>query len=223
MIITPRLIRQPTRREFLKYAGMGAVAFGVPLLLKIKEAHAATTYFGNCNSDGTLTGSATPDANGTFATWNSAVTYTCPSTGDHNVTDLSAYCKSVATTGLCKVGVYSSDGTTLKAYVTSAETVPADNTLAWRGAQSAGGITQNAVLIGGTNYIIFAAFSGANMSQSYSGLGSSGDYKYEISDYTTTLPSSVPTGSASSGLYIIRVGVEAVGGGGAIRRRALVY
>jgi hypothetical protein len=40
MIIKPELIRKPTRREFLKYAGVGALAFGVPLLLP-KRAHAA--------------------------------------------------------------------------------------------------------------------------------------------------------------------------------------
>ncbi len=32
-----------TRREFLKYAGVGALAFGVPMLLKVGEAQAAIT------------------------------------------------------------------------------------------------------------------------------------------------------------------------------------
>lgn len=40
MIIKPELIRKPTRREFLKYAGVTALAFGVPALLP-KRAFAA--------------------------------------------------------------------------------------------------------------------------------------------------------------------------------------
>jgi hypothetical protein len=37
------MIYKPTRREFLKYAGVGALAFGVPMLLKVREAHALAT------------------------------------------------------------------------------------------------------------------------------------------------------------------------------------
>ncbi len=37
------MIYKPTRREFLKYAGVGALAFGVPLLLKVRPALALAT------------------------------------------------------------------------------------------------------------------------------------------------------------------------------------
>jgi len=37
------MIYKPTRREFLKYAGIAATAFGVPMLLKVREAQAAIT------------------------------------------------------------------------------------------------------------------------------------------------------------------------------------
>ncbi len=37
------MIYKPTRREFLKYAGVGALAFGVPMLLKVRPAFALAT------------------------------------------------------------------------------------------------------------------------------------------------------------------------------------
>lgn len=37
------MIYKPTRREFLKYAGVGALAFGVPMLLKVRPAYALAT------------------------------------------------------------------------------------------------------------------------------------------------------------------------------------
>lgn len=38
------MIRKPTRREILKYAGVGILTFGVPLFLKVREASATIAY-----------------------------------------------------------------------------------------------------------------------------------------------------------------------------------
>lgn len=61
------MIKKPTRREVLKYAGIGAMAFGVPLLLKIKEAKAAFAIAAGTSTATSGTGGVSVTITGTTA------------------------------------------------------------------------------------------------------------------------------------------------------------
>ena len=84
------------------------------------------TYFGACNSDGSLTDSETDDSNDTImVAYNDDVTYTCPGSGAQNVVAIECRSRVNVAAGApsSALGIYSNDGTTLICYGTSAEAV----------------------------------------------------------------------------------------------------
>lgn len=214
------MIYKPTRREVLKYAGVGALAFGVPLLLKVKEAYAVVTYFGYCNSDGTLTGGApsTDNPGASQGWWNDTQVFTCPGTGNQDVQSMEIQCFSNGSaTARVNIAVYSLNGLTRLAYGTAdigAAFTP--TTFAWQGYTSPAQITQSAALVGGTTYKLYAqsVIGTDNITLGYySGAANATGYHTSA---TTGAPSAIPSKDANYSLQypLIRIGVQPTGGGG---------
>jgi hypothetical protein len=238
-IIKPELIRKPTRREFLKYAGVGALAFGVPLVLKVREAKAAVTYFGyGVNSDGSVNGTPTADGgygngfnfsfwadpawatdSGTYATY-----FTCPGTGSFDVHDISAYLNATAGTPTLHLGVY--DAVTpfaLMARGTSSTTMGAGAN--WYGHQSQAAITQTTALTGGSTYVVLftSGTSGTYSIHSNSLRSENNVNKINTTSYVGAIPATLPSPTGINAMLMVRIGVQVAGGGGAAPKlRALM-
>jgi hypothetical protein len=164
----------------------------------------ATTYFGP------QTDSATD--NDSVAAINAPVAaYACPGSGNQTVVELSFLYGS----GKLLIGIYNSSGTTLICSGTASVSVTGSS-LSWQGHLGAANITPNpATLVGGTSYLIVAAYGGSiSIHYGYDSPGGNPAW-YSNADYTTSgLPASIsPTGNNSE-LVCIRCGVTpAVGGG----------
>lgn len=176
------------------------------------------TYFGRTDASGsgeyTGMGALTPG----YVKVNAA--YQCGGSGDQLVTSLSVWCKrNVGFEVYVRMAVYSLDLSTLLFYATTAKQ-PTDTAtwLTWSDAE----ITRvsSSVLTPSTQYApVFTFGVGVNAAYfyGYAFSGSSGDTKYNTTDYTSTAwPSSITLGSNDSVEWVLRVGTDPAGSGGSI-------
>ena len=176
----------------------------------------AITYFGVCNSDGTpLIANPNQDFDGSPFLYYNGDAYVCPGSGNQVVQDLTVYCYGNLDV---RLGIYSSDGTTLIAEGTSAVTIIGSDDSVWRWQGHIGqanikaaGTSNPAILVGGTSYKLAVADNAGDPSPWIRiGMLGSGTPHYEIShNYISGMPSSITTYDYEYGNgEFMRVGVS---------------
>jgi len=168
----------------------------------------SSTYFGLCNSDGSL--SITPISGGPSNTlaWNVGAVYTCPGSGNQQITDIGVYVANTAGVS-ARLAIYTTDLTTILAYTALKDcNLGSNGWLVWTAAE----LTLNNLLVGGVNYCLCVAYSGATSfyTPMYRLISSKCQYKGGT-DYVTgnpAFPSPIPTATGDYGAETaIRVGV----------------
>lgn len=168
-----------------------------------------TTYFGECNSDGSLHQSvAGYDYGGPNHIASFNATYQCPGSGTIDITSLGIYARSGGTAGDIRLAIYDTSWNLICQW-TNALSV-SDDTPAWRDVVAAD-MTGTKTLTGGTSYRI--AYS---MATDYPRIGYhteflSGDWKYEAGDYSAGgFPASLsePNDGSTAGRMFVRVGLQ---------------
>ena len=176
----------------------------------------ATTYFGYCNSDGTIVGAPDGyDSVGNSIEW-LADTFLCPGTGNQNIQDLSIYCYQSGAVNI-RLGIYS--GNTLIAEGTAE--IAVTTTPSWQGhmtqasVKAAGGSSPG-VLVGGQVYTL--AYTADVTSQPVVGYKDpiGNGTNYGGTDYTGGMPTTLPSYENASLRKYVRCGVEPAAGGSAI-------
>lgn len=167
------------------------------------------TYFGQQTQTATDAMTSAPILYVTVAT------FVCPgSVGvNQNIQELSIYIDRNGVTGSIRLGVYSSDGTTLIAESTSAIAL-AGTGLTWQGAmtqaavKAAGGVSPG-ILVGGTSYrLAFANGAGFDGSPNLGYTTGGTSDNYTLADYSSGMPASIPGGSAAGYRSCVRCGVD---------------
>src|SRR5262245_14062509 len=103
------------------------------------------TYFGGCDSAGTVTGSASNnDSN--FGFWK---TYTCPGTGNQSIVECGTFMHGVGATATVRIAVYDSTGAT-KIAESATISVPQNSNV----DQWCSDLTITGTLTGGTSYVL---------------------------------------------------------------------
>jgi len=167
----------------------------------------ANTYFGLCDSAGNPTKSTSGNTGAAETDWNNAITFTCPGTGTQVVQEISADVKNVTNYNI-RLAVFNTAGTTKFAEGTAAVAVTGA-TDSWQGHMTAANITPNpANLTGGTNYVIAITSSGDTQSDHCSNVGGT-DGNFNASDLTGGFGATLPSATASSLVFPVRVGVVA--------------
>ena len=173
-----------------------------------------TQYFGVCNSDGTAVTTDGNESDTACINYNDD-SVTCPGSGNKNIQDLSVRCYP---TGSCNIrlGVYSSDGSTLIAEGTG-EVALSGIAYAWFGHMSqsavkAAGGSSPGVIVGGTSYRLCWTQDGvreAAYQDGYEGMHS----QYIAGDYTAGMPANTEmcTDIWNTGRHHIRCGVSSGG------------
>jgi hypothetical protein len=172
------------------------------------------TYFGVCGSDGSTVSEDTNDSDTGCIDYDDD-SFACPGSGNQNIQDLSVRCRP---SGSCNVrlGVYSSDGSTLIAEGTG-EVAISGAGYSWQGhmtqasVKAAGGSSPG-VLVGGTSYRLAWTQDGGWYVPVQTGYGG---IHYYATDYTGGMPANTSglTGTWGTGRHHIRCGVDAAGGG----------
>jgi hypothetical protein len=167
-------------------------------------------YFGACDVNGTKDVNYVDDVDnsggGVVSVCNGTEVWTCPGTGNQSVLELSAYVKMSAGSCNIRMGIYSSDGSTLVASADS-EIAVSNTSYEWKAMTSITG----GPLTGGTNYKLFLTTDiAANTLYFAAKTGSSGISKYVITDYTTNLPSDL-TGITENNTLVQAVRVKVSG------------
>jgi hypothetical protein len=170
-----------------------------------------TTYFGLCDTSGNITGDNYDDSTSTAtAFWNYNETWTCPSSGNQTVKEISCYCRP-STSANIRLAIYSADGNT-KICEGTAEVAITGGANSWQGHMTQASITPNpATLVGGTAYKLVAA-TDANINMRAKDGNPTYPGKYELTDYTDGFPSSLPTGTQDYRCDAIRCGVDPAAG-----------
>ena len=164
------------------------------------------TYFGLCDSSGNPTGAAGLNTGAAETDWNVNQIYTCPGSGTQVIQEITCDCKNVTNYNI-RLAVYNTAGTTLIAQGTAAVAVTGA-TDSWQGHIGQANITPNpANLTGGTNYLIVVSGSG-DIQTNHAVSGASGDGSFAAVDETGGYPASLPAGTATTGLFPVRVGVR---------------
>lgn len=141
--------------------------------------------------------------------------YTCPGSGNKNIQSLLIYCDQHLGASNIRIGVYSSDGSTLIAEGTAA--VAITTTPSWQGhatqadVKAAGGSSPG-VLVGGTSYKL--AWTCSVVPDAYVQSGVSGSLYCTNTDYTGGMPSALPGSPTNIGHFepAILCDVESAGG-----------
>lgn len=157
-------------------------------------------YFGECNSSGDPTGSASnSDTSRTYGT-----AYTCPGTGSRTVLELSAYMSQLAAGGNIRLGIYTANGATLLAQGTSVANL--DGTEAWRGHMTQDALSVNPLtLTGGTQYLLVVTIDGSYGAATTKGRTAGANVSYrDTTDRTGGLPASLSAPDDSTWVYPIR-------------------
>ena len=155
------------------------------------------TFFGQ------QTQTSTDTLNSAGILYFTAVSFTCPGSGSQNIQELSVFCHANGTNAQVRLGIYNSTGTTLIAEGTSAVALTGSS-LAWQGHMSqaavkAAGGASPGVLVGGTNYILAAAFSTAN-GNGVLGMTTGGTSdNYKLQDSSGGMPASLPSPDGAAG------------------------
>jgi hypothetical protein len=176
------------------------------LLLFFTQVVNATDYFGN-NTTGV---NFENNYNGAGFAFGDSVGFTCPGTGDFNVTSIEAQIKSAGSgTGHFRCAVYSVNRQTLYAQHSAEIDVPNTWTTAtWRGGSQ--GITQNATLTGGTKYWLVVTYDAGDVLPGWSSYNGSNKAGYGGTDHTGGFPAPFSgTYSSYQVDWSIRVGVDA--------------
>lgn len=187
-------------------------------------------YFGACDIDGFDTDTDSHDTTGgAVAVWNGSQTWTCPGSGSRTVKKLEALVSAqdgvtghirlaifVGTTKVCAgtaeitiVGRGGESGVDGTPYTWQGHT---DSDLTWYNGYTS--------LTGGTNYVLFMAADANVLMRAKA--GSSGIAKYDVTDYTGTMPTTLPTGTANTYLQSIRVGLSPVSSYNPMRRLSVL-
>lgn len=183
----------------------------------------AVTYFGHCNSDGTLKTGETPASLGTGWTGvtarnaPAAYAFTCPGTGTQDVISLGHYVKySTGTADHIRMAIYDTAGTTLIGQG-SAEITVDNAAVAWRehtAFTNGAGDAITPQLAGGTAYMILVTYDGG-VTEPWGWTDWGALYGNRISaDYTAGFPASLGAGVANDYLQTMRCGVEPPAAGG---------
>jgi hypothetical protein len=177
----------------------------LPIIICLALSAFGQTYFGDERS---VIGN--DYANGGYVFFNNTANqiFTCPGTGDYNITALQAQVRSGGVGGgTFRMAVTSTDLATVYATGTAVD-VPSDwSTYDWRGGTAT--ITQSATLTGGSDYLILIFFSANDV---YIGTTSNDiNFMSYISGLTASNCFDVPfsAGTGYTKTFAIRVGVEA--------------
>lgn len=175
-----------------------------------------TTYFGNCNSDGSINDTPSDFYDNNRLGWITAG-YTCPANG--TLVELGAYYFTDPTTPnpaeKIRIALYDATGGT-KLAETSALSVTASSA-AWQ----VGTIVGGPALTSGTVYIIAIASESANSKlRSTYDAAATNTYSYVTGDYTGGMPTTASGGLAAisplgtnGSERILRIGIDAAMGG----------
>lgn len=164
-----------------------------------------TAYFGAVDASGNPSGtSSNNDVNVVF--WRA---YTCPGTGQKQVTALEAMMNYGTAVSPLRMAIYDAAGTTLLAQGTAAWN-PANATDTWEGHVGAGNLSVNPLILdGGTDYIIALTFgSGLSGSACTHVDGTRSAANHAAYDYTGGFPASLPAVQNTFSHYAVRVTVE---------------
>jgi hypothetical protein len=166
-----------------------------------------TTYFGECQSDGSLIGAvAGYDYGGVACIGNVGITYTAPGSGVQNIDSLGIYARSGGTSGDIRCALYNDD-LSLRCQWDAALTI-SDDTPSWRDFATAD-LTGTTTVVGGQNYHFYYTLGSGNYPQIGYNTGSANDWKYGVDNYLSGFPASVsePSAGSTAGRMIMRCGV----------------
>jgi hypothetical protein len=167
-----------------------------------------TTYFGECQSDGSLIGAvAGYDYGGAAFVANVGIQYTAPGSGVQNIESLGIYSRSGGTSGDIRCALYNDD-LSLRCQWNAALTI-ADDTPSWRDYAVAN-LTGTTTVVGGLNYHFYFTVGASNYPQQAYNTGNAGDWKWGVENYLVTgFPANVaePAGGNSAGRIIMRCGI----------------
>jgi hypothetical protein len=159
----------------------------------------AIQWFGECSSDGSNPGGGSWDSiSGNQSIWNYNRSYTCPGSGTMLVRRMQCYVQNADDGGL-RLGIYDNSGNRVHQY---GPYDPNSEVSGWQGYSYDAGTDQ---LTGGASYRFW--FFG-NSYDGYYLSGSTGDVRYDTNDYSSGLPSTLPSGTDWNGRYMFRCGVE---------------
>lgn len=160
-------------------------------------------YFGGTDIAGNPSG-VTNNNDNTIIFWKP---YTCPGSGNKLVQELSAMMYPTGgLTGIIRLGIYDSTGTTLLGQGISSTSVIGtfDN---WQGHMTPASLSVNPlILVGGTDYILALTIGGITCYSTHVDETRSNG-SYNLTDYTGGLPAAVPSITGSYYMYPIRCGV----------------
>jgi hypothetical protein len=191
--------------------GSGVDAETIAAAVSLQAASAGLQYFGQ------QTGASDDDNGGADQiSWYWNETFQCPGSGDMVVKEISAYLKVNSGTPVVRLGVYDNAGN-LVCEGTGTVTVTGAG-YSWQGHMVATAITPNPAVLTGGQYYRIAIFLDGGLGTTgirYQSGGASGDVRYSTGvDYGSGMPATIgATGTAWTGLWNLRVGVEATGGG----------
>lgn len=191
---------------------LALVQLQAPTNLRIDGNKMAVTYFGRCNSDGTLISGDPTDWQGLTGYWvkSENAAFTCPGTGSQNIVSLSVYArKASGAGGNMRCAIYDTSNNLISQH--TAEFI-VDGVAGWYGTAQA--VSSVGPLTGGTNYkLIVSCDNSISEWSNYSG-GTNGDFSWGANDYTGGFPATRAAGSNTSAIYLIRCGVEPAAAGG---------
>jgi hypothetical protein len=171
-----------------------------------------TTYFGECQSDGSLIGAvAGYDYGGPAYVGNVGITYTAPGSGTQTIESLGIYARSGGTSGDIRCALYNDD-LSLRCQWDAALAI-SDDTPSWRDKATAN-LTGTTTVVGGLNYHFYYTLGASNYPQPAYNTGNAGDWKWEAGEYLSGFPSTMtePAGGNSAGRIIMRCGVTVASG-----------
>lgn len=168
-----------------------------------------TTWFGVCESDGSLSAGdpSSNDSNAGYVIGSKSITFTCPGTGNQNVTELGAYESGATATTHVKIAVYDTSNN-LVAY-TSELTCTGSN--GWISA-TGGSITQVSPLVGGSSYRLVRDVD-ANGARIGTRSVTSGDAGYYALAYASFPGATLAAMTNYNKLPVLRCGVDPAASG----------
>ena len=169
----------------------------------------SAAYFGQ----ETLTTNETRNAVRWFRNRTYVTGFTCPGSGNQQVTELSFHGYLVAGAPNIRLALYNTSDALL--CQGSAEVPVAGASGSWQGHIGAANITPNPCIItGGVQYDIAVSWDcdASNTLRAYYVVGSSGDYTYLAVDYTGGFPDPLADATDGGSRWAIRCGVDPAAG-----------